>query len=34
MLFNALDGMYAKDKILWKVPTTIWQRYLQITKLG
>ena len=34
MLFNALDGMYAKDKILSKQLMTIWQQHCPIQKIG
>ncbi len=34
MLFNALDGMHAKDKKLWRVQTLTLQILTTIPKLG
>ena len=34
MLFNVLDGMHAKDKILSKQPMIIWQLICPIQKIG
>ena len=34
MLFNALDGMHAKDKIATKLPTPIELYRIMMQKLG